>query len=213
MIVLVLCHFAAAQETGAGGLGHRGDREFRTVDEVLAQFRDEPDVRTVQEMVLSYSKTDPSYVDSWLKASASAALLPELQFTYDYDNRYNEDFGYLEGEAADASGETTLSATLDGSDIDLDHGFQVRAKWRLDKLIMSSERIRVISETQDIVKLRDKVLEEVTRVYFDRRRLQVDMLLANGDMKAQIKNELRLQELSAQLDAYTGGRFSAGLRK
>ena len=56
------------------------------------------------------------------------------------------------------------------------------------------------------------MLDEVTRLYFDRRRLQVDMLLkASPDLKAQLENELRLQELTANLDAYTGGAFSAAL--
>ena len=79
---------------------------------------------------------------------------------------------------------------------------------------MSSERIRVINEAQDIVKLRDKVLEDVTRLYFDRRRLQVEQLLSPaGDLRSQLKNELRLQELTANIDALTGGRFSASLPK
>jgi hypothetical protein len=77
---------------------------------------------------------------------------------------------------------------------------------------MSSERIRVINEAQDIVKLRDKVLDEVTRLYFDRRRLQVDLLLnPPSDMKKLIDDELRLQELTANIDALTGGQFSASL--
>jgi hypothetical protein len=77
---------------------------------------------------------------------------------------------------------------------------------------MSSERIRVINEAQDIVKLRDKVLDEVTRIYFDRRRLQVEQVLSpSSNLKDQIKEELRLQELTASIDALTGGRFSASL--
>ena len=77
---------------------------------------------------------------------------------------------------------------------------------------MSSEQIRVINEAQDIVKLRDRVLDEVTRLYFDRRRLQVDILLDTGaDLRSRIENELRLQELTANLDALTGGTFSASL--
>ncbi len=174
--------------------------DFRTVDEVLARFEKEPTVRDVQQMVLEYSKTDPRYVDEWMNASKNAAWLPELKVTYDYDNGYDYDYLY----------EVNPEGELDKSGVDNDHGLQVYAKWRLDKLVMSSERIRVISETQDIVKLRDKVLEEATRLYFDRRRLQVDMLLVGaGDLKTQVKNEMRLQELTAQIDAYTGGRFSA----
>lgn len=174
--------------------------ELRTVDEVLARFEKEPAVRDVQQMVLEYSKTDPRYLDEWMNAAKNAAWLPELKVTYDYDNGYDYDYVY----------DVNPDGELKGSGGDNDHGVQVYAKWRLDKLVMSSERIRVISEAQDIVKLRDKVLEEVTRLYFDRRRLQVDLLLnAAGDLKTQVKNEMRLQELTAQIDAYTGGRFSA----
>jgi hypothetical protein len=56
------------------------------------------------------------------------------------------------------------------------------------------------------------VLGEVTRLYFDRRRLQVDMLLnPKSDLMGQVKDELRLREITASLDAYTGGRLSAAL--
>jgi hypothetical protein len=185
-------------------------REPRSVDDILASFRDEPEVREVQEMVLAYSKTDPAYVDAWLRASVTAAWLPELQLTYDYDNGYDRDYNYLTSQ--DAGFDGASEAEIEGSGVDLQHGVQVRARWELDKLVMSSERIRVISEAQDVVKLRDKVLEEVTRLYFDRRRLQVDMMMTEGDAKTQLKNELRLQELTAQLDAYTGGRFSGALK-
>ena len=184
--------------------GFAGAADFRTVDEVMARFEKEPEVREVQEMVLQYSKTDPKYVNEWMSASRNAAWLPEISVAYDYDNGYGYDYAY----DVNADGE------LDGSDVDNDHGMSVRAKWRFDRLVMSSDRIRVISESQDIVKLRDKVLEEITRVYFDRRRLQVDVLLAGGgDLKTQIKNEMRLQELTAQIDAYTGGRFSAAINE
>jgi hypothetical protein len=190
----------------AGAPAHAADTELRTVADVLARFDDEPDVSAVQEMVLQYSKTDNSYVDAWLAASKSAAALPQLQLKYNYANGLDNGYDYI---AADATADPIIQQSDAG--VGIDHKIEVKARWDLNELVMSSERIRVISETQDIVKLRDKVLDEVTRLYFDRRRLQVDMLLNPGDMKAQLKNELRLQELTAQIDAYTGGRFSTEL--
>lgn len=200
MIALLLTAVLAAAPAPAA--------DYRNAEEVLAQFKDEPDIRGVHAMVLEYSKTDNRYVEAWLSASKASAALPELSLKYDYDNGYGNDYDYI---ALDPTSDA--AAELSGSDVDIDHGFEVKASWDLNKLVMSSERIRVISETQDIVKLRDKVLDEVTRVYFDRRRLQVDMLLNPGDLKAQLKNQLQLQELTAQLDAYTGGRFTAALKK
>jgi hypothetical protein len=190
----------------AGAPAHAAD--FRSVDDVLARFEGEPSVQELQDMVLEYSKTDPKHVEKWLSASVNAAWLPELTFTYDYDNGFDRDYAYVAVDPA-----SDPAAQLDGSGVDLQHGVQVRAKWELDKLVMSSERIRVISESQDVVKLRDKILEDATRLYFDRRRLQVDMLMGSGDLKAQLKNELRLQELTAQLDAYTGGLFSRAISR
>ena len=70
----------------------------------------------------------------------------------------------------------------------------------------------MINEAQDVVKLRDKVLDEVTRLYFDRRRLQVELLLdPPTGLQDQLESELRLQESTANLDAFTGGAFSASL--
>ena len=88
----------------------------------------------------------------------------------------------------------------------------VRLEWRLDKLVMSSEQIRVINETGKANKMREKVLDEVTRLYFDRRRLQVENLLdPPSSLSDRIEMELRLQEMTANLDALTGGQFSASI--
>ena len=53
------------------------------------------------------------------------------------------------------------------------------------------------------------MLSEVTRLYFERRRLMVAMLISSPeDISDKIENELRLQELTAGLDAMTGSYFS-----
>ena len=183
---------------------------YSNVDEVLAQFAHEPDVLKVQAMAMDYTKTNPSLVEGWLKASKAAYALPAVTLTYDKDIDEYTTWDYLDlnEDGNVGSGEHQFNTAR----ADDDQGIGVRLAWRLDKLVMSSERIRVINEAQDIVKLRDKVLDEVTRVYFDRRRLQVDQLLnPSSSLRDQIKHELRLQELTASIDALTGGAFSAQL--
>ncbi len=174
-----------------------------TTESVLAKFKDEPSVQDVQGMVLEYSKTDNHYVQNWLAASKDAGWLPTFEVDYGYDNGYTESFDYADG--------TVSSELLSSSGISLKNSVTAKVKWDFSKAVMSSNTIRVISDTQSIVKLRDKILDETTRLYFDRRRLQVDMLLNEGDAKTQMKNELRLEELTAQIDAYTGGLFTKAL--
>jgi hypothetical protein len=183
------------------------NKRYSSVEQVLAEFAGEPDVRAVQAMAMSYSKTNPELVEGWLEASSKAFMLPKVNLQYEKQLDISEDYAYLTDENGG------LLAELTGSDADNDDKYVVKLEWRLDKLVMSSERIRVINAAEDIVKLRDKVLDEVTRLYFDRRRLQVESLLnPPTSLQSRIDGELRLQELTANLDALTGGSFSAAIR-
>ena len=183
------------------------NKRYNSVESVLSEFAGEPDVRAVQAMAMGYSKTNPELVEGWLEASSKAFMLPKVNLQYEKELDLSEDFSYISGADGD------LLAELTGSDADNDDKYVVKLEWRLDKLVMSSERIRVINAAEDVVKLRDKVLDEVTRLYFDRRRLQVDALLnPPTSLQSRIEGELRLQERTANLDALTGGSFSAAIR-
>jgi hypothetical protein len=171
--------------------------------EVLDRFEHEPDVRAVQAMAAEYANASPDVVDRWLRASRQAYFLPKLDLEYQKGLNASDDYVY----------DSAARSTLTDTNLDDNDAYQVQLEWRLDKLVMSSERIRVIDQAQDLVKLRDRVLEEVTRLYFDRRELQVAMLLEPANtLEGRVAAELELQELTAHLDALTGGRFSATRR-
>jgi len=65
-----------------------------------------------------------------------------------------------------------------------------------------------------MVELRDSILDDVTRSYFERRRLQVELITdPPTEPKAQLAKELRIQELTAILDGLTGGWFSSEIER
>lgn len=181
----------------------------RGVVDLEKAFSHEPDVREVHRWVQEESLTNPEAIQTWLKQSRAAAALPQLTLTYDYDNENNWGYGYTE-----VIPEEPEEYILEDQDQDRDHFGQARVRWDLNELIMSSEQIRVIAQAEDMVKLRDKLLEEATRIYFDRRRLQVELLLTPPpDVKGRMEAEVQLLELTARLDSLTGGRFSEGIQK
>lgn len=189
-------------------------KTYSTVDEVMAEFANEPTVLQVQQWAGDNARLNPREVDRWMSSSRTFALLPEVRVEYRIRDGWDQGFQYypLDGLIDDPNDQ--VFDLLDDAGRDQDRTFIARATWDLDKLIMSSERIRVINEAQDVVKLRDKVLTEVTRLYFERRRLQVEMLLRpKSDVYALAKDQLRLMELTANLDALTGGTFSEALRR
>ena len=60
----------------------------------------------------------------------------------------------------------------------------------------------------------DTLVAEVTKLYFERRRAQVRLLLDEHlDVEARVKQELKVAELTAYLDDATGGWFSSKLKK
>ena len=185
---------------------------YNEPEEVLAEFNFEPNIQQVQRWASDYAKVSPRLVDRWMRSSRMFALLPELKLEYRFRDGWDNGFVYYpEDGIIDTTGESVYDV-LNDAGVDQDQWLTVRAEWELDKLIMSSEQIRVINESQDVVKLREKVLVEVTRLFFERRRVQVDMLLApDTDLMGQVQDELRLMELTANIDALTGGAFSQAL--
>jgi hypothetical protein len=183
------------------------DKTYLSVEEVMSQFSNEPDIRRVQAMVMSYSRTNPDLVKSWLSAARRAYALPKVNLQYEKELDQSTRYDYVsEDESSDPVRELDFAQSED------DDKVVVKLEWRLDKLVMSSEQIRVINEAQDVVKMREKLLDEVTRLYFDRRRLQVELKLSPPtSLNEQIESELRLQEMTANLDALTGGQFSDSL--
>ncbi|MFK7928373.1 MAG: ComEA family DNA-binding protein [Myxococcota bacterium] len=189
--------------TVGGGTG----KTYSTVAEVLGEFAGEPTVQQVQDWSSAYARANPELVRSWNAASRGFAALPQLTLEYRLREDWDRDFKYEDGGGGG----------LEASPTSIDEGQQyqilVRSRWELSELVMSSERIRVINESQDAVKLRDKLLTQVTRLYFDRRRHQVEMLLnPRPSLEGQVEDELRLLELAAGIDALTGGEFSKAVR-
>lgn len=64
-----------------------------------------------------------------------------------------------------------------------------------------------------MVQLRDDILDEVTKLYFERLRVKMELdNLSIEDRKKRFEKELKLQELTASIDALTGGYFSRQVR-
>jgi hypothetical protein len=64
------------------------------------------------------------------------------------------------------------------------------------------------------VQLRNDILDDLRRTYYERKRLQFE-LMSNPprDMNAKFEKELRLQELTQAIDDLTGNYFSERMQK
>jgi photosystem II stability/assembly factor-like uncharacterized protein len=89
-------------------------------------------------------------------------------------------------------------------------GFEFQ--WELGDFLYNPDQVRISDEARDLVELRNDILEEVTQFYFQRRQLQIDLLLSpSEDLRERLRLELQLQEVTANIDYLTGGYLTQRL--
>ncbi|MBN1355912.1 helix-hairpin-helix domain-containing protein [bacterium] len=185
-----------------------------SVEEIMALYETEPTIHEVHRAVLEYASINQGTFQQWRRDVKRRALLPEtFQVTVGHDT--DDDTDYSRSKTISLTGGTVTIGPDDqtwGHDTDSDWDYELRLKWNFQDYLFHADMLRVSAETEDQVELRQDLLNEVTRLYFDRRRLQVEMFLEpDVDIHTQMKRVLRLDELTAALDAVTNGFFSEKL--
>ncbi len=89
---------------------------------------------------------------------------------------------------------------------DTNFGLDLQLTWDLARLAEPDDLLAISRERRELVELRDQVLERVNRLYFERRRVLEERAAAAPEEQRALA--LRAEELSAQLDGWTGGLFS-----
>lgn len=150
-----------------------------------------PSIREVQKAALDYNEVSPEKIRKWRKSLKVRGLFPKI--TVDYDRTINYDSGsdrYYVGPS--------------------DWG--VSLSWNIADFIWSPYEDDVDTRSRLNTQLRLDILDEVNRVYFELRR-QVKNLNTQEEEGKELEERLRIEELIAILDGYTGGYFSRRMKE
>lgn len=161
----------------------------------------EPSVKQAQQAALAFFKVDADTVSSMRGRATWKAILPEVNVRYRMGSTTaaNQSFGL--GTGIDEP-QGRDDARGDVSEM------QVSGTWNLPRLLFNPEVLDVSSAAA----LQESVIKEVTRLYYARRRVQLDLMLdPPREPAGLLAQELRLEELTATLDALTGHRLRWGL--
>jgi hypothetical protein len=178
----------------------RADRE---VDEVLAKFAHEPEIREVQVAAIKYYNVSPDKIASLRSRTRTKALVPGISVGF------TNSLSSFNRAVDDIIFRNVGIAKLEEQNADF-MGFSASASWSLERLIFNAEELDVMS----LIGIQDGLQREVTALYYVRRRLQIEMLLNPPKaLASRLSGRLRLEELTGLLDAYTGGYFSRQIAK
>ncbi len=178
--------FLSSEEDGSGG------------GEGIGASALQPSIQEVQGAAIAYAEVDPQKILRWRSLARWRAFVP----TFKVDLDQGRDANIV---SSTTSGTTKFTLGPEHRSFSLGFGFS----WDLGDFIWSSDQTAIDVRSRLMVQLRQDLLEELTRVYFERKRLLAEFDgHPTGDPILQKERSVRIEELSAYLDAMTGGWFS-----
>jgi hypothetical protein len=174
---------------------------------ILAELPVDPEIERVHRAALAYLGLGPARIEAMRRGVGRRGWLPRL---------------VLAGAASrDRDRGTDVDEVVTSGSfyrlVDQDEGrardgaLSVAFTWELGDLFYNPEEIDLSREAREVIELRDDILDEITQLYFERRRVLVELGAAQTPEEA-LRLRLRAAELAAGIDAWTGGWFSRALR-
>lgn len=165
----------------------------------------EPSARDIHKHVIQYSDTSNGKIKRWHAESRLASFMPNLSLGKDWGTSNNVDL--------DRAGTSDPDRFINGP-WNKDRGADMDLSWDLGDFIFSTSQTSIDSRAKLMVDLRNDLLSESTRLFFERRRLQAEILYDPAqDEKTHLDRMLRIDELTSLLDAMTDGFLSKRLEQ
>jgi len=187
--------------------GSIDEKKIQNYFQAQNPFKDEPSIHQVHEMAIRYAEVHPQKITRWRSAAQKRGLMPKVSAGI---NRSATDmFHWDTGPNPDV-----LAKGRDFLD------WNVSLSWELGDLIWNPDQTSIDSRSKLMVELREDVLDQITRLYFERRRVQLELAeLASKELSEssgqglESEKEMRVEELTALIDALTGGEFSRRIQE
>jgi hypothetical protein len=171
---------------------------------IRAERRDPP-LEAVRHAALAYLDLGGERLRGLRHGPERRGWLPEVTLRLDRDHQKSRNDDYDEAYLSGG-----LRSLFDHTD-DRKSGFEasLSVSWDLGDVVYHPESVDVSREMRELVELRDDVLDEIHHLYFERRRVLLELLeLPEGKPFEAARLRLRADELAAGIDAWTGGWFS-----
>ncbi len=171
--------------------------------QIEAYFSNEPSIIELQNVAMHYAEVHPEKIANWRKSVSQKAWFPKVGVGLD--------MGVDQTVELDRGGTDDPDQFIFGpNEKDTQWSFDV--SWDLSELIWSSDQTSIDTRSRLTTQLRDEILTRLTRLFFAKRRLQIEGLLnPNQSIGVIIETELRIKEYIADIDALTGGYYSRAL--
>ncbi len=177
----------------------------KKIDDIMKRFSNEPSITEVQREALKYAHIDNETYESWIGRAKNQSWLPKMYVKGRTTEK--ERVGYDQDTYNLGIFDNTTKTT------NKDDYIEGRVEFDLRELIFHPDELRVNKEILTSVNQRKKLLEGVTKIYFDRRKNQIDLILnPPKNAKGLLNAKMKIQEQTSILDALTNGYFTKNIK-
>jgi len=157
----------------------------------------DPPIGEVQRAAADHDGVAPDRLRTWVARPRSAHWLPRITLEASRTERDTRVVG------------VTGTVESDYLRVNPSTQFGVRLSWDLDQLLFSRDEPAAAWTASRLIDRREERVRRATRLYFQRRRLLVQLALdPPGPPLLRAERENQVDEITAELDELTGGLFS-----
>jgi len=170
----------------------------RSLKALKIVFDGEPTYAELATAAMKFAEVDPDKIKKWRSQARLRAIMPKVSVGVNNDRS--------------TKSEIYTSATREyvtiGPD-DISKGLDVSVSWDLANLIWADDQTNIDVRSRLTTELRNDILDGLRRIYYERRRIQFEMVQAPPkDLNLRFEKELRIQELTQAIDDLTGNYLS-----
>ncbi len=178
-----------------------------SVKRLFQIIKSEPSIKELQSAAVKHYRLEPDRINALARNARLKGLVPNISATFSNEigNRFTNTkdglFPVLPNPPDNPNPNFFKERVSESSD---NLSWSVSASWDLDRLVFAAEAL----DAKSLTSLEENLVREVTTLFFSRRRVLASLILSPPDDDEEFFYELmRLDELTATLDAFSGGMF------
>ena len=180
----------------------------KRMKKLFAVMKREPSIKDVQRYAVRHYELETSRINGMSTRAHTKALVPEIEAGLDnmvgnnFQNTRDGLFPVLPSPVENPNPNNYKERVSGSND---QTTWRVRAVWNLDRLVFNPEAL----DAKSLTSLQENLIREVTTMFFARRRVLASLIVSPPEDQEEYFYELmRLEEMTATIDAFTGGKFS-----
>jgi len=175
------------------------------IDSIMNKFNNEPKIEDVQKEALKYAHINNGRFESWISRAKNQAWLPKIYVKGQVRKKNKDDY---------TQDDLSLGSFSDqGITVEDQSYIEAKAEFDLRELVFHPDELRVNKEILTSVKDRKKLLEYITKLYFDRRKNQINLVLnPPRSSKGLLNAKMKIIQQTSIIDALTNGYFSKNIK-